>query len=165
MTKLYVNEIAPRDAAGVHIPGHIIQVVTLQQSTAIATTSQMNYSSSIPTYSQGAEIFSTSFTPKYATSKILFTFNTYGDVSTVMNEIFAFFEGTTCINAVAPRFTYSGEAGFATHMQFTANASTTNVRTYSVRFGPQNPGTANVNRYPAYSGMPQTSLVIMEIAQ
>lgn len=146
-------------------PGNVIQVVTLQQGTPIATTSQMNYSTTTPSYSQGAEICSVSFIPKVATSKILFTFNTYGDVSTAMNEIFAFFEGTVCINAIAPRFTYTGESGFATLMKFTAPASTTNVRTYSVRFGPQNPGTANVNRYPAFTGMPQTSLVIMEIAQ
>jgi len=143
--------------------GSVIQTYSGSQDTQLSTTSQMNFSSSLPTIGQGLQIISTSFTPISASSILIFSFNTYATSSGVSNVIFALFEDSTCISAVAPRYAFTGESGWANLIMLRRAASSTTARTYSVRFGTQNPGTVTVNTYPAYVGAPQTTFIIQEI--
>lgn len=146
--------------------GSVIQAVFVSQDTSISTSVTMNYSNSLPTISQGAQILSQSFTPSKADSTLFFYFNTYGTSSNTSNVIYALFEDSTCISAVAPRFTFSGESGWATNIARHKSAGSTTARTYSVRFGgqPGNNPTCTVNDYPRYAGAPQTTLMILEVS-
>ena len=148
-------------------PGTVIQVKAVSQDTAINTSSTMNYHSSLPTISQGAELLSISFTPRTSSSILVFNFTTYAYSSVVHNGIFALFEGSTCIAAIAPRHTYTGEAQDAQTILMHKQITNTTTKTYSVRAGcqPGNGSTIHVNTYPVYSGVPQTSLIITEVAQ
>lgn len=144
--------------------GTVLQVYSASQDTQIATTSQMNYNSSLPTISQGAQIFSTSFTPTSATSVLLFWFNTSATITVQSNITFALFEDSTCVSVSSPRYVTTGESGWACLVMFRKVAGSTSARTYSIRFGPQNAATAAVNTYPIYAGAPQTTFIIQEIA-
>ncbi len=59
MTKLYVNEIAPRDTTGVHIPGHVIQTSENEMSTNMSITATGVWN----------DVVSVSITPRYSNSK------------------------------------------------------------------------------------------------
>jgi hypothetical protein len=141
--------------------GSVIQTVTVNISSPSNTTSQMNYSSALPTISQGTQACSITFTPIVATSVLYFWFNEYATSSAVSNIIFALFEGNTCISAIAPRYVTNTESGWANVIQMSKAANGT--QTYSVRYGPQNPGTASLNTYPQYTGVPQGAFTIQEI--
>ena len=145
--------------------GSILQVQTVSQDSQLSTTSVMNYSSSLPTISQGVQALSISFTPKSSSSNLVFYFNTYATSSSVSNAIFAMFQDSTCISAIAPRYVTTGESQWANLIMFNRASGSTSARTYSVRFGGQ-PGNAPlvaINTYPAYAGVPQTSLIIFEV--
>jgi hypothetical protein len=145
--------------------GSVLQAVTVSQSTQLSTSGTMNYSSSLPTISQGLQILSTSFTPISSSSNLIFYFNTYATSSNVSNAIFALFEDSTCISAIAPRYVTTGESQWANLIMLNKSNSSTSARTYSVRFGgqPGNVPTVAVNTYPQYTGAPQTSLIIFEV--
>ena len=170
MSTLYVDTITEKTAGnGVQIPGHVIQQQYVQQDTQITTSATMNYSGSLPTSGQGALVFSKSFTPKSDNSVIQIIFQTYCRSSLEHNAIFALFEDTTCKTAVAPRHRSAGvaEAHDATTMMVNIPNTSTTARTYSVRGGcqPGNGATLDINVYPAYVGVPQTVMIIQEIAQ
>jgi hypothetical protein len=148
----------------VTFPGAVLQVYSGSQDTQLSTTSQMNFSTSLPTTSQGLQIISTSFTPVSSSSILLFSFNTYATSSAISNVVFALFEDSTCISAVAPRYVTVSESGWANLIMLRRAASSTTARTYSVRFGTQNPATVAVNTYPAFVGAPQTTFIIQEIS-
>ena len=155
--------MALQGGAGV---GKVLQAAFVSQDTSITTSANMTYSNSLPLISQGAQILSQSFTPLKADSNLFFFFNTYGTASTVANIIYALFEDSACISAIAPRFTFTGESGWGTVIARHKAAGSTNTRTYSVRFGgqPGNNPVCTVNNYPRYLGVPQTTLMILEIA-
>jgi len=146
--------------------GSVLQAAFISQDTMISTSVTMNYSSSLPTITQGAQILSRSFTPIKASSTLFFFFNTYGTSSNTSNVIYALFEDSTCISAIAPRFVTAGESGWATVISRSKAAVSTTARTYSVRFGgqPGNAPTCAVNSYPLFAGAPQTTIMILEIA-
>ena len=146
--------------------GSVLQAAFISQDTMISTSVTMNYSNSLPTITQGAQILSQSFTPIKASSTLFFFFNTYGTSSNTSNVIYALFEDSTCISAIAPRFTTAGESGWATVISRSKAAVSTTARTYSVRFGgqPGNAPTCTVNSYPIFAGAPQTTIMILEIA-
>jgi hypothetical protein len=165
---LYVDSLIEKTSGnGVHIPGHVIQHAYIQQDTAIGTTVTMNYSSTLPTSTQGALVFSKVFTPKSTTSVIQINFQTYGNSNGVHNVIYAIFEGTVCKTAVAPRHTYASESQDAQTMMVNIPNSSLTTRTYSVRAGCQtgNGRTLYINTYPSFAGVPQTVMIIQEIAQ
>jgi hypothetical protein len=145
--------------------GSILQVQTVSQDSQIATSSVMNYSNSLPTIGQGVQALSISFTPKSSSSNLVFYFNTYATTSNVSNAIFAMFQDSTCISAIAPRYVTTGESGWANLIMFNRASGSTSTRTYSVRFGgqPGNAPTVAINTYPQYVGVPQTSLIIFEV--
>ena len=151
---------------GLNITGSVLQAAFVSQGTSISTTANMNYHSSLPLISQGAQILNQSFTPSKADSTLFFFFNTYGTASNTSNVIYALFEDSACISAIAPRFVTAGESGWATVITRHKAAGSTNTRTYSVRFGgqPGNNPLCKVNDYPLYTGVPQTTLMILEIA-
>ena len=165
---LYVDNLIEKTSGnGVHIPGHVIQQAYIQQDTAMATSATMNYSSSLPTSTQGALVFSKVFTPKSTTSVIQISFQTYAYSSGVHNAIYALFEGTVLKTAIAPRHTYASESQDAQTMMVNIPNSSLTTRTYSVRAGCQ-PGNGHVlyiNTYPRFNGVPQTVMIIQEIAQ
>jgi hypothetical protein len=168
MSTMYVNKVQELNVgSGVNIPGHVIQQAYIQQDTVISTSTTMNYSSSLPTVGQGALVFSKSFTPKSDNSVIEIFFQTYASSSGVHNAIFALFEDTVCKTAVAPRHTYVSEAQDAQTMMVNIPNTSLTARTYSVRAGcqPGNGATLYINSYPRYIGVPQTVMVIREIAQ
>tara|TARA_R100000388_G_C7240322_1_gene160826 strand:+ start:770 stop:1258 length:489 start_codon:yes stop_codon:yes gene_type:complete len=61
MSTLFVDNLKPNLNTGVHIPGHIIQIINVENDTATSTSS----TSFIPTN------VTATITPKFATSKIL----------------------------------------------------------------------------------------------
>ena len=146
--------------------GSVLQTVYLSQDTAISTSSVMNYHSAAPTISQGAQILTTSFTPKSSSSTIIFWFTTTAYSSGVHNAIFSLFDGSTSIGVTAPRHQHASEAQQTILIMCKSANSNTTARTYSVRGGCQagNSQTVHINTYPAYAGIPQTSLCIQEIA-
>ena len=168
MSTLKVDSLVEKTSGnGVHIPGHVIQQAYIQQDTAIGTTVTMNYSSALPTSTQGALVFSKVFTPKSTTSVIQINFQTYAYSNGVHNVIYAIFEDTVCKTAIAPRHTYASEPQDAQTMMVNIPNSSLTTRTYSVRFGcqPGNGKAAYINTYPRFAGVPQTVMTLQEIAQ
>ena len=154
---LYVDKVVEKtSAAGVHIPGHVIQQITLTSSTVVVTTA---------TTFTGFGC-SQAFTPKYATSKILITANIAGE-NFGHNDLgtrYAILQDSTQLHYF-PYVGYlsaSSSQNISTHtLQWFGNAGSTSARTYQVKIASSRAGySSRVNNYngPSY-------MTIQEIAQ
>ena len=65
MSKIYVDEILPKDNAATHIPGSIVQVQYAVTTTPVTVSPNVN-----------TDVLDLAFTPKFSTSKLLIQVNT-----------------------------------------------------------------------------------------
>ena len=149
----------------------------LQQvrATATATNSTTNIvpnDGTIPQISEGKEYMTCSITPKSTTSTLIVEFEapivatTTGDLS----AIFSLYQDTTA-NAVAvtmvPKFTSNEDVLGGARIKYIMTSGTTSAITFSVRYGPDDTGTAYINRRSGTAGLlgnvGMSSLVITEL--
>lgn len=164
MSKLYVNEIVEATAgAGVHVPGHVVQMGEGSSSTVYTTTS-----------TSYTKILGFNFTPKFATSRLMVhamvaaeTLTGHADMGT-RYRIFSDDTGTTPGTNIIYESDYtlynsSNNAQRIQQVSFliTVDASNTTTREFSIWFSSTRSGyTARCNNY----GSP-TTVVVTEIAQ
>jgi len=156
MSDLKVNSITGSTSSGVHIPGHVIQLVTHKNSAVNSTTSN----SFVATNS------AVTITPTLATSKIYIQANAplYGNNNNA-HTYTTIYRGSTNLNGTAELqlfATGSDAMGRWTNgsMQFLDSPNTTSATTYTVYFRNSTNGTSH---YDANGGM--AIITVMEIAQ
>ena len=165
---------------GVHIPGHIIQVVT-NVPTSVSVFTQSGFTP--PTMAEVSTTYRTSITPKFATSKLLLELNfLFGGNNTSYISQFKFFDVTN--NSNVHSITGPGSRNFnhasarhkdhdandrdTMHLKTVVDAGSTNLRTYTLYAGKEGGAThyfnATVTDNAGCSFAP-FCFTIMEIAQ
>lgn len=147
--------------------GTVIQTVT--GTIPLASTNVIiPLDNTLPTSTEGAQLWSQSFTPLSATTTILivtygfYTVNNAADIYTIIST----FNGTTCFGAAIAGWTTNTNDGTSFAIAASQTSGSTTARTYSARFGPNVNqavymnqqagggslfgGTANVGRYIIY---------------
>lgn len=116
------------------------------------------------TTSSGSQLFSLSFTPKSASSRLKITVAHVGYSSTTMNVTTTIFSDSTCLISDV-RYTGNNTVDCSKTV-VTAASGTTNTRVISVRVGPS-AGTYHMNQSSGgaalYGGQATASLIIEEI--
>ena len=164
MSKIEVNEIAERTTgSGIHIPGHIIQVVNANGNTTATTTSTSNVRVGIEA----------TITPKFSSSKIVVLCNAtlrwqHGDCGFTAlhrkiaggsySEIITFSRHTHYRN-----FDTSSTSGQHVSFNYIDSPSTTDVVTYSWAMNRFSSGTATF--LPNNASGDSQNWTLMEIAQ
>ncbi len=150
---LYVDNLVEKTSGnGVHIPGHVIQVVSNFTKVSLSTTSASFVSSGL----------SVNITPKSTNSKILIVYSIgslYASATTVYSTIF---RDSTNIGDDAyglMSLHYTNQYSPVTGQVFDSPSSTSNLN-YSIRYRITN-GTAYVS-FPTYGHL---TITAMEIAQ
>jgi hypothetical protein len=185
MSKMYVNELLPKDAATITAPnlqlpaGSVIQVVQAFK-TDVSTISSTTYAS-IPG-------LSVNITPKFITSKFLISMSVAFSARTTLDSLYAAFGRnnaviTSSIGDAAsnrPRATVSifpGDASGVDNFQgqgaqtYLDSPSTLSQITYSVMMRTANGNSMAINRTWSdrdtigYDGRWTSSITVMEIAQ
>jgi hypothetical protein len=158
MSKMYVNELLPKDAARVAIPGHVIQVVDASSSTQISVTSGSPTSAG----------FNLSITPTFTNSKLIVQGILAGEAISSGGTDYGFKyrlyrNGSSVYNAEYDIYMSSNNNQRIQKVPilFTQTANTTSTLTFEVYFN--NTGSSS-NARLNYYGAP-SRLVIMEIAQ
>lgn len=161
MSDLKVNSITGSTSAGVHIPGHSIQVV---QGTF---TTYVNSSSS----SFADTGLSVAITPSSTSSKILVRVAALGiaqNGSSAKTEL-ALLRGSTIIQYALRPVQTNGSATFvagACAMEFLDSPSTTSATTYKLQFRTRDGGDSiRINDYHTGSERSTSTITLMEIAQ
>lgn len=139
MSKLFVNEIAPKNGSSVNIVGFKAAGTLLQfasdQSANTSNSATIPQDNTAPTVTEGTEVFSIAFTPTAATSTLLM--QAAFQLSTSANGkyfIWSMFEDSTCIGSWSGYSTASNN-GLVASLNVVRAASSTSARTYSVRAG------------------------------
>lgn len=181
MSRLVVDQLQGRTSGGntisvpsghtLHAPGHVIQIATSTVDGILST----SVNGAASTITNGVEVFSTAFTPKFATSVILVTTSTVmiHEESNVADICWlALWDGSTFIaaNSGTAKYTnFGGSLNFGyTSLNHTYSAGSTSTRTISVRAGFNGGGTVyvNGNTYSAWSGSSaRIQMTVWEIAQ
>jgi hypothetical protein len=167
MSKLYVNQIVEANAgAGVHIPGHVVQVVNLPSTTVTraATTSTSYVASNIQN----------TITPKFANSKLIVRCATTGNNNTNSAEhmVYTYFRSInggsySNLRTSSPDWGIGQVYGAASRVQVPLIAeivdepNTTDPITYKIYFRSQN---GNGVEIPATT-VEHLEMTITEIAQ
>lgn len=117
--------------------GSVIQTVVGTVAKA-SSNLQIPYDTSIPTSGEGFQLWTQSFTPILATSRILITTNSFFIINSAADVIVscATFNGTTNINAQVLGFGTTSGAGNQYSVTATEISGSTAARTYSFRAGP-----------------------------
>lgn len=119
------------------IIGNVIQTVT-GVIAATSTNVIIPYDNTLPTSTEGAEIWSQSFTPLSASSTIVistmgfYSVNNAADINTTL----AVFNGTTCIDATNVGWTTTTLDTRSFNVMTVQASDSTTARTYSARIGP-----------------------------
>lgn len=129
--------------------GRVLQVVT-GSIAATSTTATIANSATVPTSAQGVQIWTTSFTPISAASKVIVTYNVRGSLNAVgLILIASVFNGTTNLGADATGVDQGVGASsgiplsLTQHVVFSPGATTT--ITISARAGSSVAGTCSIN--------------------
>ena len=161
---LYVDSLIEKTSGnGVHIPGHVIQVINATTSTSVSTTTTSFSDTSL----------TATITPKYASSQILILvsqnlgFSTSPDTNAQQQANLVITDGSNnLIFGQAGWDQFRVKEQFAFVWQASLNTShspnTTSAFTYKTRFRQQLSN--NLVLYTQYSGNPST-ITVMEIAQ
>ena len=96
MSTLFVDNVKPNLESGVHIPGHVVQIVTnVPTSVGLITQSSVTP----PTMSEPSTVFRTGITPRFANSKLMLELNfLYGGNNNSAIGQFKFFDVTNNAN-------------------------------------------------------------------
>ena len=152
---LFVDAIEPNLSSGVHIAGHVIQVVN-QRHTTYSSTNSNTYSNT------GIQV---SITPKFATSKILILVQyAGGNTSDYTENSLRIMRGATELTT-SERFvrgpTGTDIVGF---LQYYDSPSTTSSTSYSVQYKTSG-GDFRINDYTAVPNSSYSGITLQEIAQ
>ena len=152
---LFVDAIEPNLSSGVHIAGHVIQVVN-QRHTTYSSTNSNTYSNT------GIQV---SITPKFATSKILILVQyAGGNTSDYTENSLRIMRGATELTT-SERFvrgpTGTEIVGF---LQYYDSPSTTSSTSYSVQYKTSG-GDFRINDYTAVPNSSYSGITLQEIAQ
>jgi hypothetical protein len=147
--------------------GSVIQSSLTSYATNTALTTTIPLDDTVPTNSEGAEIISTSFTPRVSTSTLRCTFRGMVSANAQTNAIVAVFQGSTNIgtNAVTIH-----DASYRENLVLTAEYSPGSVsaQTISVRAGPSGATSFAFNGTPTptrlFGGSSAATLLIEEIS-
>lgn len=159
MSTLRVNNMTNVGGDGsTYAKGHVVQVVSNSTTASLTTTS---------TTFVDVPNLNVTITPKFASSKILVSYNAYTNSQTQGNETFVtVFRGSTNLNATAANSgfggLYTGAGGWTAVVvsgSISDSPSTTSPVTYSIKFRSGAGATANVN--PANQ---VATITVMEVA-
>ena len=149
-------------------PGKVLQMVT-GNIAAVNTTAVIPLDNTVPTSTEGVQIFTTSFTPLSATSRIVVTFSISTNTNTANTSVAAsVFAGTVNQGAVVTRCaTSTATAGVLYNLSTTVTWSpgSTAAITISGRVGPLATSTCYINSHPTafFGGVQVTQYTITEI--
>ena len=152
---LFVDAIEPNLSSGVHIAGHVIQVVN-QRHTTYSSTNSNTYSNT------GIQV---SITPKFATSKILILVQyAGGNTSDYTENSLRIMRGATELTT-SERFV-RGPSGteIVGFLQYYDSPSTTSSTSYSVQYKTSG-GDFRINDYTAVPNSSYSGITLQEIAQ
>lgn len=146
--------------------GKVLQFASNQSAIGSGTTS-IPQDNTIPTITEGTEIFSLAFTPTASNSNLLIQMDC--QMSAANNGVYivwALFEDSTCIGAWSNYITASNN-GCIINFNIVRAASSTSARTYSVRAGRAS-GTSGTYYYGyvtgnSYGQLNQNYMTIQEI--
>jgi len=145
--------------------GRVLQVQT-GQITASTGSTQIPFDTTLPTNTEGHSIFSTSFTPISATSRIVVSFQITGATGTAARTMTCvLFTGTTA-RAAASAYAASANLPYSLSINSVYAPASTATITFSGRFGLNGSGTAYVNQtaFGTLSGILNSYYTIMEVA-
>jgi hypothetical protein len=143
--------------------GCVLQIVTGSIPTT-STTTIVPLDNTIPTNTEGSQIWSTSFTPVSATSTIQVSYSTTVSNNTASRSVItSVFAGTTNLGAVALYLPTSNQPYLLTNMVTYTPGSTATI-TLSARTGPSAAVTCYINQTPTATlgGALVSKYVIME---
>lgn len=148
--------------------GQVLQVQQVSLSTKQNCTTIIPVDNTIPQITEGDQVLSLAFTPKSATSRLYFTFDTTAASAAAGYSWTQALFVDAVTNALAATQGGSNTA-FSATLTYSEISGSTTLRTYTIRIGPQLAGTIRVNGdvpdIQVYGGVASTSLVIMEVAQ
>ena len=155
-----------------HLPGSVVQVVTIERSDSFNLTGTIPTDNSKPQITEGTEFFSQAFTPKYASSilQIEVLAHTVSQVLATTNTIALFQDAIA--DALATAAISQPVVGYLTQQVLRASfpAGSTAARTYSMR-GAVNAGGGSLwlnsggPSTPLWDGTLFSSMTITEIRQ
>lgn len=160
----YVNQILPKDAARVAIPGHVIQVLQGRSTARVTNSSSSPISAGCPV----------TITPISATSKILISWHMFYANNSDKTELHLM-RNSTAIGGGSDAFIYfehgpdsyaAGYSGAILSGNYLDSPNTTSAITYDLFFKDHSNGTMYANgrgNYPA-SHFP-AYIIVQEIAQ
>tara|TARA_B110000444_G_C18790253_1_gene572082 strand:+ start:823 stop:1323 length:501 start_codon:yes stop_codon:yes gene_type:complete len=166
MSDLKVNSITGNTIAGVHIPGHVVQITYTEHAPYVTTTS----SSFVDTGLQAA------ITPKFANSHILIVCSARAALSGCNGAETAcrlLRNGVDVIGAEGQRYIYtrneSGStnlhtSGYATFTRRDTSHNSTSTQTYKFQVK-TNQGTIRHNDYSTGDPPAQSTIMLVELAQ
>ena len=129
------------------VAGTIVQVQNVQRTDSVTTASIIDLNT-IPQITDGVQVLSLPFTPKFATSIIQFDINLTVNNSTASRQaVIALFKdpiSDAIAGTAGPWLNFSGVYASAT-MLHQAPAGDTDLRTYTVRMGPASASTLRLN--------------------
>lgn len=147
-----------------HPLGKVIQFISgdIIQTTG---TTILPYDATLPTSTEGFQIWTANITPTYTTSTIVIIFNVYAECSAALaTATLALYNGTTAISIAAGRGVTANTAmNLSISKRFVSG--TISPITLSARIGPSAAATVYVNRgnTETFGGTTTSSYIIMEI--
>ncbi|MCU0651681.1 MAG: hypothetical protein MUC39_01910 [Candidatus Omnitrophica bacterium] len=139
--------------------GGVVQMVSTNY-TGTMDSAGIPWDNTIPLYSEGSEILTYVFTPKYPDSMIRIDVVVSGDEIGQTTAIVALFNGTTCVDAVA---SYGHDSPHDYNLLYTESSGSTSARTYSVRVGNMRVNSSNDIANPPLGGKYISKMIITEI--
>lgn len=161
-----LNEIEYYTGTGWVPSGTVIQTVvgTIAQTSSNV---QIPFDTTTPLSTEGVQLWSQSFTPLLATSRIYIATNTFYVINSANDVVVsgATFNGATCINAQALGFGTTTGAGNQFNNIATEISGSTTARTYSFRAGPNSAVTIFYGRgvTATFGGVNTGNYIITEI--
>ena len=155
MSTMYVDNIVEKTSAnGVHIPGHVVQVVSVTKNSETQTTSTSLVDTGL----------SVTITPQFNTSKIFISVSNLGISHNTQYVIHKLLRGSTVISTDSAynNNSYWMPVNFA--MSILDSPATTSATTYKTQFRLSNAGDLRYNYFGDGSGC-QAHITAMEIAQ
>ena len=151
----YVNQILPKDAARVAIPGHIIQVIQSSTSTQVSSTATSDTFTGL----------TANITPTYSTSKILALVSQHVYISGDNGIGLQLYRNSTPVYNLGNYAVFAQTAGIAmahVALNYLDSPNTTSTITYSTYFRSRDSGeTVGVQRDSQNS----STITLLEIAQ
>lgn len=146
--------------------GRVLQVVTGNISSSTGST-QMVWDNTVPTATEGHQIWTTSFTPLLATSRIIIEFTITVASSTNPRVVVAQVRyGANCIGAIGQNMTTTNNAANSLALRLVYSPGSVATATISARAGMTNSGTLSVNQAGGNNlgGAAVTQYTITEVA-